>query len=175
MTQRDNRYIYGKVARLASISVCNASPEKQIDTWNLDFLPVLVKNGSFLNAQEILTWPLVTYLHRNAEIWFLSTYGWLVIYCRFKEGDAFVGYQKDVAAAVVFQASSQLRKTCEGMRRGTRGRQQAWEIAWKDGLLGHGSVDQLSREEEGSELWTQAVRGLVQSTITKYGIIGWAW
>ena len=86
--------------------------------------------------------------------------------CRFKEGDAFVGYQKDVAAAVVFQASSQSRKTCEGMRRGTRGRQQAWEIAWEDGLMGYGSLDQLSREEEGSELWAQAVRGLVLSLST---------
>ena len=69
-----------------------------------------------------------------------------------------MGYQKDVAAAVVFQASSQLRKTYERLRRETTGRQQLWERAWQDGLLGSGSVEQLSQEEEGCNPWAEAVR-----------------
>ena len=69
-----------------------------------------------------------------------------------------MGYQKDVAAAVVFQASSQLRKTYERLRRETTGRQQLWERAWEDDLLGSGSVEQLSQEEEGSDPWAEAVR-----------------
>ena len=82
----------------------------------------------------------------------------IVCATRFKESDAFVGYQKDVAAAVVFQASSQLRKTCERLRGEVRGQQQLWEIVWGDGLLGPWTLDQLAREEEGSESWAQAVR-----------------
>jgi hypothetical protein len=80
---------------------------------------------------------------------------------RFKEGDAFVGYQKDVAAAVVFQASSQLRKTCERLKGETTGRQQLWETAWRDGLLGDCSLEQLAEEDEGSHNWKEAVNAKV--------------
>ncbi|CAI8034865.1 E3 ubiquitin-protein ligase RNF213 [Geodia barretti] len=71
----------------------------------------------------------------------------------FKESDSFVGYRKDVAAAVVFQASSQLRKTCEILI----GQQQLWETAWRDGLLGDCSLEQLAEEDEGSHNWKEAV------------------
>ena len=62
-----------------------------------------------------------------------------------------MGYQKDVAAAVVFQASNQLRKTL------TSGRRQLWESALERGLLGDHPLDQLTEEEEGSETWKNAV------------------
>ena len=73
----------------------------------------------------------------------------MCVWCiRFKESDAFVGYHKDVAAAVVFQASNQLRK------RVTSGREQLWESAWE--RRDH-PLDQLAEEEEGSEAWKNMV------------------
>ena len=76
---------------------------------------------------------------------------------RFKESDAFVGYQEDVAAAVVFLASSQLRKACERLRGKTTGQQQLWETAWEDGLLGRFNLEQLTEEDKGSHSWQEAV------------------
>ena len=76
--------------------------------------------------------------------------------CRFKESDAFVGYQKDVAAAVVFQASNQLSKR---LRCGASGRRQLWESALERGLLGDHPLYQLAEEKEGSETWKNAVIG----------------
>ena len=69
---------------------------------------------------------------------------------RFKESDAFVGYQKDVAAAVVFQASIQLRNRCKRVRSGC---QQLWESA----LLGLCTPDELAMEQEGSDTWKKVV------------------
>ena len=71
-----------------------------------------------------------------------------------------MGYQKDVAAAVVFQASSQLRKMCGRWQEGEEytSRHQLWEAAWERGLLGGCSLDELADEEEGSESWKEAVR-----------------
>ena len=80
---------------------------------------------------------------------------YLCVCCvRFKESDAFVGYQKDVAAAVVFQASNQLSK------RLTSGQRQLWESAWE---LGDHPLDQLAEEEEGSEAWKNVVIIIAQS------------
>ena len=84
----------------------------------------------------------------NSRYWYLS---------RFKESDAFVGYQQDVAAAVVFQASNQLRKTCQRLKEGITDQQQLWESGWEDGLLEDCSLDQLAQETEGSESWKKAV------------------
>ena len=67
-----------------------------------------------------------------------------------------MGYQKDVAAAVVFQASNQLSKR---LRCGASGRRQLWESALERGLLGDHPLDQLEEEEEGSETWKNAVIG----------------
>ena len=85
----------------------------------------------------------------------------------FKEKDAFVGYQKDVAAAVVFQASSQLRKMCGRYQQGEEytSRHQLWETAWEGGLLGACSLDELVDEEEGSDCWREAVRLPILSCI----------
>ena len=68
-----------------------------------------------------------------------------------------MGYQQDVAAAVVFQASNQLRKTCLRLKEETTGGQHLWEKAWEDDLLGDCSLDELAQEEEGSESWKEAV------------------
>ena len=66
-----------------------------------------------------------------------------------------------MAAAVVFQASSQLRKTCEILI----GQQQLWETAWRDGLLGDCSLEQLAEEDEGSHNWKEAVNAKVKLCI----------
>ena len=60
---------------------------------------------------------------------------------KFREGHAFIGYQKDTPAAVVFQASKQLK----------RGVKQKSD---------HDIVKDIanSSEKEGSEVWKQAVR-----------------
>ena len=94
--------------------------------------------------------------------------------CRFKEKDAFVGYQKDTAAAVVFQASSHLRQMSQRVhgqwregeeereKMGEATRRQLWETAWEAGLLGMCSLLELADEEEGSEQWMQAVSSWCQ-------------
>ena len=87
--------------------------------------------------------------------------------CRFKESDAFVGYQKDVAAAVVFQASNQLSKWLRG---GASGRRQLWESALERGLLGDHPLDQLAEEKEGSETWKNAVIGERADLVVQYSI-----
>ena len=76
---------------------------------------------------------------------------------RFKEKDAFLGYQKDVAAAVVFQASSQLRKTCDRLREPVTGSHHLWESAWKQRLLGNGPLEEVACQREGSDPWKRAV------------------
>ena len=78
---------------------------------------------------------------------------------RFREKDAFVGYHKDVAAAVVFQASSQLRKMCGRWKDGEEHttRHLLWQTALEDGLLEECSLNELVEEEEGSDHWKQAV------------------
>ena len=96
--------------------------------------------------------------------------------CRFKEKDAFVGYQKDTAAAVVFQASSQLRQIRqrmwgprgEGERWGEATRRQLWETAWEADLLGKCSLGELADKEEDSEQWMQAVSTCSSYTPTLY-------
>ena len=69
-----------------------------------------------------------------------------------------MGYQNDVAAAVVFQASSQLRKVQKRYRgEDPTIRRKLWESAWEGGLLGD---FELVSEVEGSEKWKLAVRSL---------------
>lgn len=77
--------------------------------------------------------------------------------CRFKEKDAFVGYHKDVAAAVVFQASSQLKKTCQRLKKSCPGRHHVWESAWNNRLLGECSLEELAKQDEGSDIYRKAV------------------
>ena len=86
--------------------------------------------------------------------------GWLHYVHRFKEKDAFVGYQKDVAAAVIFQASNQLRKTCDRLTQPVEyftDRNHLWQSAWENGLLGKGSLQEVAHQKEESDTWKEAV------------------
>ena len=75
---------------------------------------------------------------------------------RFKEKDAFVGYQKDTPAAVVFQASNQLRQYVRE-RDYVAHSSYPWVEAWERGLLEVASVGELECMEGDSEQWKQAV------------------
>ena len=58
---------------------------------------------------------------------------------------------------MIFQASSQLRKTCDRLREPVEyltGKHHIWESAWEQGLLGKGP---LTHVEEVSDTWKQAV------------------
>ena len=63
---------------------------------------------------------------------------------KFTEGDAFIGYQKDTPAAVVFQATRQLER--EGLA--------AWERTEPVSLLGPREV------KEASQVWEESVSSL---------------
>ena len=75
-----------------------------------------------------------------------------ILFARFKEEDAFVGYQKDTAAAVVFQASNQLQQYLSGTCTS-----YLWEVASDKGLLNMPPRDELMFAGEDSELWRKAV------------------
>ena len=75
---------------------------------------------------------------------------------RFKEKDAFVGYQKDTPAAVVFQASNQLRQYIRE-RDYVAHSSYLWVEAWERGLFGVAPLDELKNMQEDSEQWKQAV------------------
>ena len=70
---------------------------------------------------------------------------------KFKESDAFIGYQKDTAAAVVFQASKQL----ESLQAGNK----ALLNVLKDCILFEtlNLATLVTNERKGSHLWKQAV------------------
>ena len=75
----------------------------------------------------------------------------MIYFARFKARNAFIGYQKDTPATVVFQASNQLQR--QKMRQG----QRKWEGLEQVSILGDIPVDELTEEVEGSTLWKQAV------------------
>ena len=68
----------------------------------------------------------------------------------FKEGHAFIGYQKDTPAAVVFQASRQLKR----LRKGPYWRLESLQEC---SVFRDISLEELATEEKGSELWKLAV------------------
>ena len=65
---------------------------------------------------------------------------------KFTEGDAFIGYQKDTPAAVVFQATHQLER--EGPL--------VWERTEPVGILG----PRAEEKEEASDVWKENVSSL---------------
>ena len=65
---------------------------------------------------------------------------------KFTEGDAFIGYQKDTPAAVVFQATHQLER--EGPA--------VWERTEPVSVLGPRAVEE--EEGEASQVWKENVR-----------------
>ena len=66
----------------------------------------------------------------------------------FKEGHAFIGYQKDTPAAVVFQASKQLKKFRKGL---------SMNRLIESGILGDIPAEELVREAKDSDMWKDAV------------------
>ncbi len=71
----------------------------------------------------------------------------------FKESDAFIGYQEDSAAAVVFQATSLLEKHHTSRK---------VETAFQSDLLAQVNIDTLS---EDLEAWKQAVSSDVRTLL----------
>ena len=68
----------------------------------------------------------------------------------FKEGHAFIGYQKDTPAAVIFQASKRIKDL---RKRG------CWRLPSlkKSGFLKDISAKVFASEKKGSDLWKYAV------------------
>ena len=66
------------------------------------------------------------------------------------ESHAFIGYQKDTPAAVVFQASRQLKRLRKG---------QQWRISslHENRILGDVNPEELMCENKGSNVWKIAV------------------
>ena len=69
----------------------------------------------------------------------------------FTEGDAFIGYQKDTPAAVVFQATNQLRGEGQSVSI------QDWARTDSVGVLGPTAVEE---EEKDSHVWKENVSSL---------------
>ena len=60
---------------------------------------------------------------------------------KFTKGDAFIGYQRDTPAAVVFQATNLLKEKGPAVS------------SWKLGRMKYGSIRGLKAEEEHSVVW----------------------
>ena len=74
---------------------------------------------------------------------------------RFARGDAFVGYQKDTPAAVVFQASNFLRRLREEDDQDVT--HSKLEVLDRAGILENVPLNVLFDREEKTELWKDAV------------------
>ena len=74
---------------------------------------------------------------------------------RFARGDAFVGYQKDTPAAVVFQASNFLRRLREEDDQDVT--RSKLEVLDRAGILENMPLNVLFDREEKTELWKDAV------------------
>ena len=68
----------------------------------------------------------------------------------FKEGHAFIGYQEDTPAAVVFQASRQLK----GLKKGPYRRLESLQ---ESSVLGDIPLEEVIAEHKGSDRWKLAV------------------
>lgn len=73
---------------------------------------------------------------------------------RFAKGDAFIGYQKDTPAAVVFQASNFLRRLKEDNMDVVESK---LEVLNRAGILDRMSLDMLLDSEDFAEPWREAV------------------
>ena len=74
-----------------------------------------------------------------------------VCVCSFKEKDAFVGYQNDTPASVIFQATHHLKEM--SLRGEEEGLDEAVSVS-----LGCASLDEVMEAGEGSPVWRGAVR-----------------
>ncbi len=83
----------------------------------------------------------------------------LIIYSesKFKRSDAFIGFQKDTPASVIFQASNLLRSATSAVRAG--GNATDWERVFQWCKLEHESWD--IEEELDPNIWQGAVSFIV--------------
>ena len=72
----------------------------------------------------------------------------------FEVGHAFIGYQKDTPAAVIFQASNQLKKLVASEGGDST---PAWERLQTIGVLKDITTKDLSEADESSDSWKDAV------------------
>jgi len=78
---------------------------------------------------------------------------------QFKKSDAFVGFQKDTPASVVFQATYYLRSACVAWREGPIAIDGKWHEIMKWSKL---SAEEIQIEEEGDQkAWEDAVRSYI--------------
>ncbi len=90
-------------------------------------------------------------LHTRMCIFILT----IMIICRtskFTKGDAFIGFQKDTPASVIFQATNLLRSACAAAREGTGGLKRHTMDILKWSQL---KVEEDYTEEQ--EAWKEAV------------------
>ncbi len=73
----------------------------------------------------------------------------------FKEADAFIGFQKDTPAAVLFQATNLLRSACEVARQGLGECETKWTM-----VLERSQFNWDVQEDENREAWNAAVSGI---------------
>lgn len=78
------------------------------------------------------------------EIHFLHTYR----NSSFKERDAFIGFQKDTPASVVFQASRLLQLACSEIEAGLPNAEEKWSEVMK---WSQARTDDLITEENGTQ------------------------
>ncbi len=73
----------------------------------------------------------------------------------FKESDAFIGYQKDTPASVIFHATNLLRKACTFVKSSHVKTVHLYlqNIIMQSGL----DIDHVHHISEESTLWTEAV------------------
>ena len=71
----------------------------------------------------------------------------------FKEAHAFIGYQKDTPAAVVFQATNQLKKLLSDCSMAAF----YWEKLQKVGIVGNIPAEELRDVGEKSDVWKETV------------------
>lgn len=72
---------------------------------------------------------------------------------KFSPGNAFIGFQTDTPAAIVFQMTNFLRK----MREQGVGDDKMWETVHNAGVFENTTSEELAHLQEDSELWKHAV------------------
>ena len=78
---------------------------------------------------------------------------------KFKKSDAFIGFQKDTSASVIFQATNQLRSACAAIEKGlAEGRDEYTKSKWKSILrLSKLSPEDWDSEEVDVDSWRNGV------------------
>ena len=88
----------------------------------------------------------------------------MITYCvhrdsKFKKSDAFIGFQMDTPASVIFQATNQLRSACAAIEKGlAEGRDEYTKTNWKFILrLSKLNPEEWDSEEVNVDSWRNGV------------------